>query len=146
MSTQHIDNKISPTKLDRIKQRSQHDRSAVFNNLGHLIDLEMLRRCFHSQDGSKAVGIDKITKEEYEQNLEENLGQLLIKIRRGSYHPQAARIVEIPKTDGSLRPLAISCFEDKIVQEAVRKIIEAIYEPVFLDCSHAPYVRIDVAS
>lgn len=96
----------------------------------------MLRRCFHCQDGSKAVGIDKITKKEYEQNLEENLGQLLLKIRRGSYHPRASRIVEIPKTDGSLRPLAISCFEDKIVQEAVRGIVEAIYEPVFLNCSH----------
>lgn len=135
-SPQHRDKENSPTKLDRIKQRSTQDQKAVFNNLGHLIDLEMLRRCFHRQDGSKAVGIDKITKEEYEQNLDENLEALLLKIRRGSYHPQASRIVQIPKTDGSLRPLAIACFEDKIIQEAVRQIVEAIYEPVFLDCSH----------
>lgn len=135
-STQHRDQQDSLTKLDRIKQRSQRDRGAVFNNLGHQIDLDLLRRCFHSLDGSKAVGIDGVTKEQYEQSLEENLGQLLMKIRRGSYHPRASRIVEIPKSDGSLRPLAISCFEDKIVQEAVRRIIEAIYEPVFLECSH----------
>jgi group II intron reverse transcriptase/maturase len=108
----------------------------VFNNLGHQVDLDLLRRCFHSLDGSKAVGIDGVTKEEYEQNLEKNLEQLLIKIRRGSYHPKASRIVEIPKSDGSRRPLAIACFEDKIVQEAVRRIVEAIYEPVFLECSH----------
>lgn len=135
-STQQKDQVSPSTKLDRIKQRSQRDRGAVFNNLGHQIDLGMLRRCFHSQDGSKAVGIDNVTKDQYEQNLEENLGQLLSKIRRGSYHPQASRIVEIPKSDGTRRPLAIACFEDKIVQEAVRRIVEAIYEPVFLECSH----------
>ena len=94
-----------------------------------------MRKCFHYQDGSKAVGSDNVTKEEYKQNLKENLGQLLIKIRRGSYHSQASRIVAIPKTGKSLRPLAISCFEDKIKQEVVRRIIEAIYEPVFLNFS-----------
>ena len=108
----------------------------MFNNLGYLINLEMLRSCHHGLDGSKAVGIDGVTKEEYEQNLEENLERLLTKIRKGSYHPQASRIVEIPKSDGSKRPLAIACHEDKIVQAAVKRILEAIYEPLFLDCSH----------
>jgi group II intron reverse transcriptase/maturase len=108
----------------------------VFNNLGHLINLEMLRSCHHGLDGSKAVGIDGITKEKYEQNLEENLELLLMKLRKGSYHPKASRIVEILKSDGGKRPLAIACFEDKIVQEAVKRILEAIYEPLFLDCSH----------
>lgn len=136
MSTQHRDQEILSTKLDRINQRSQRDRGTVFNNLGHLINLEMLRSCFHSLDGSKAVGIDNVTKEQYEQNLEENLGQLLKKIRRGSYHPQASRIAEIPKSDGSRRPLAIACLEDKIVQESVKRILDAIYEPLFLECSH----------
>jgi len=136
VSTQHREHEDLHTKLDRIKQRSLRDRGMVFNNLGHQINLEMLRSCFHSLDGSKAVGIDNVTKEQYEQNLEENLGQLLMKIRRGSYHPKASRIVEIPKSDGSRRPLAIACFEDKIVQESVKRIVEAIYEPLFLECSH----------
>jgi group II intron reverse transcriptase/maturase len=87
-------------------------------------------------DGRKAVGIDGITKEEYGKNLDSNLTELLNKIRRGSYHPKASRIQEIPKADGSTRPLAIACFEDKIVQEMVRRILERIYEPWFLDCSH----------
>lgn len=136
MSTQQMGSENSYTGLDRIEQRSRQDRDAVFNNLGHQINRDLLEACFHSLDGSKAVGIDNVTKEQYEQNLEENLSQLLVKIRRGSYHPQASRIVEIPKSDGSLRPLAIACLEDKIVQEAVRRIVEAIYEPVFLECSH----------
>lgn len=124
------------TKLNRIKQRSQQSRGTVFNNIGHLINLDALRQCHHSLDGTKAVGIDGMSKEKYEQNLEGNLNQLLMKIRKGSYHPKAARIVEIPKSDGSSRPLAISCHEDKIVQAAVKQILEAIYEPVFLTCSH----------
>ncbi|MBF0315844.1 MAG: hypothetical protein HQK52_20650 [Oligoflexia bacterium] len=136
MSTQHRDNTNLQTKLDRVKQRSQQDRGIVFNNLGHLIDLDMLRRCHHGLDGSKAVGIDGVYKYEYEQNLEGNLEQLLINIRKGSYHPKASRIVEIPKSDGSKRPLAIACHEDKIVQEATKRIVEAIYEPLFIECSH----------
>jgi group II intron reverse transcriptase/maturase len=87
-------------------------------------------------DGTKAVGIDGIKKSKYGEKLEANLQELLIKIRRGSYHPQASRIVEIPKVSGGRRPLAISCFEDKIVQEAVKRIIERIYEPLFVEVSH----------
>jgi retron-type reverse transcriptase len=96
----------------------------------------MLELSFHSLDGSKAVGIDGMTKEKYGENLDENLSQLLMRIRTGSYHPQALRIVEIPKSDGSKRPLTIACFEDKVVQESVRRILERIYEPLFLECSH----------
>ena len=124
------------TKLDRIGQRSRKDPQATFNNLGHALDLDLLRTCFHSLDGRKAVGMDGITKEQYGRKLESNLQELLKRIRNGSYYPQPARIVEIPKVDGSTRPLAISCTEDKIVQEAVRQILEQIYEPHFLDCSY----------
>jgi len=124
------------TKLDRVEQRSRQDRKTVFNNLGHLINLEMLETCHRRLDGAKAVGVDGIRKEDYERELDQNLKGLLMRIRRGSYHPRAARIVEIPKADGSMRPLAISCYEDKIVQEAVRRILERIYEPIFLECSH----------
>ncbi len=95
-----------------------------------------LRACFHGLDAKKAVGVDGITKEEYGRKLESNLQELLKKIRNGSYYPKPARIVEIPKADGSMRPLAISCIEDKMVQEAVRCILERIYEPHFLNCSY----------
>jgi RNA-directed DNA polymerase len=134
--TQHSGHLDLQTKLDRVEKRSRANRKAVFNNLGHLINLEMLRLCHHRLDGKKAVGIDGITKEVYERNLEENLKDLLMRIRKGSYHPKPSRITEIPKADGSKRPLAISCYEDKIVQEAVRRILEKIYEPIFRDYSH----------
>lgn len=108
----------------------------MFNNLGHALDLDLLRICFHSLDAKKAVGVDGITKQQYERKLESNLQQLLLRIRNGSYYPKPSRIAEIPKADGSKRPLAISCIEDKIVQEAVCCILERIYEPHFLDCSY----------
>ena len=136
MSTQHRDERDLLTKLDRLEKRSQADHGTVFNNLGHLINIEMLRLCYHGLDGSKAVGIDGMTKEMYAKTLAENLDWLLKRIRSGSYHPKVARIHEIEKSDGTMRPLAISCFEDKIVQDAVKRILERIYEPIFLNCSH----------
>jgi len=136
MLTQQRGTEDLQTKLDRVEQRSRRDQKTVFNNLGHILNLEMLRTCYHSLDGSKAVGIDGIRKEKYGEKLEENLARLLSSIRTGSYHPRASRIVEIDKVDGSKRPLAISCFEDKIVQEAVKRILERIFEPMFLNCSH----------
>ena len=96
----------------------------------------MLRECYRELDGKKAIGIDGVTKEVYGKELEENLQDLLERIRRRAYKPQASKVVEIPKEDGSTRPLAISCFEDKIVQQAVTKILTAIYEPQFLSCSY----------
>jgi RNA-directed DNA polymerase len=124
------------TKLERVEIRSRANPSAIFNNLGHVLDLDLLRTCFHSLDAKKAVGVDKITKEMYGIKLETKLAHLLKRIRNQSYYPKPARIVEIPKVDGSTRPLAISCIEDKIVQEAVRRILEQIFEPHFLDCSY----------
>ena len=124
------------TKLERVEQRSRRDPGTVFNNVGYILDLELLRECYDSLDGTKAVGIDGVNKETYGKNLESNLKELLLKIRRGSYHPQASRITEIPKVSGGTRPLAIACFEDKIVQEAAKRIVERIYEPLFADCSY----------
>lgn len=124
------------TKLRRINLRSAADRHMVFNNLGHVIDLKMLFDCYRELDGKKAVGIDGVTKLEYGQNLEENLKALLTSVRRGTYAPKPSRIVEIPKEDGSKRPLSIACLDDKIVQLAMAKILEAIYEPIFLPGSY----------
>ena len=119
------------TKLERVEIRSRDNPSAIFNNLGHALDLDLLRTCFHSLDAKKAVGVDGITKEMYGKKLESNLQNLLKKIRNQSYYPKPSRIVEIPKVDGSKRPLAISCIEDKIVQEAVRRILEKIFDRIF---------------
>ena len=130
------DNNQKITKLINISKRAQFLPETVFNNIGYVIDMDMLRVCFKELSASKAIGADGVTKTAYGAKLEDNLTDLLARIRREGYKPQASRIVEIPKEDGSTRPLAISCFEDKIVQLAVAKILTAIYEPVFLPCSY----------
>ena len=124
------------TKLKRIGKKAVCDKETVFNNIGCVIDLDLLRESYHELDGRKAIGIDGVTKSFYGKSLEENLQVLLKKIRSYAYKPQASRLVEIPKEDGSKRPLAISCFEDKIVQNAVAKVLSAIFEPTFLPCSY----------
>lgn len=135
MSVHSKDGKTWLTKLDRIGELSAKDQTMVFNNLGHMINRDMLKELFQRLDGNKAVGIDGVRKEEYEETLDENIDKLMMRIRRGTYRPKPARIKEIPKEDGSTRPLAICCLEDKLVQLAASTILNKIYEPLFLKCS-----------
>jgi len=128
--------KQKTTRLECIGKRAMHRKDTVFNNIGYVVDLDLLSECYQELNGKKAIGIDGVTKESYGKGLEDNLQDLLERIRRNAYKPQASRIVEIPKEDGSTRPLAISCFEDKIVQLAVSKILTSIFEPQFLPCSY----------
>ena len=102
-----------------------------FMTLMHHISVNNLRQAFRGLDGSKAVGIDQVTKKQYQQNLEANLVALCDEIARGGWRPKPSREVLIPKPQGGTRPLAIGCLEDKIVQQLVAKILEAIYEPIF---------------
>ncbi|KTD10970.1 reverse transcriptase (RNA-directed DNA polymerase) [Legionella gratiana] len=124
------------TKLERIGELSGKDKPILFNNLGHLLNSDMLKEQFRRLDGNKAIGIDKISKEAYGEKLDENIKALIKKLRRRTYRPKPARITEIPKEDGSTRPLAISCLEDKLVQLSVSTILNKIYEPLFLACSY----------
>lgn len=121
------------TKLARISQLSKENPDMVFTSLGHLINKEMLKSCHTQMDGTKAVGIDGITKEEYGRSLEENINALIERLKKKSYKPKPARLVEIPKDNGKMRPLSIYCHEDKLVQEALRRILEAVFEPIFYD-------------
>lgn len=121
------------TKLERISQLSSEQPELVFTSVGHLINKEMLKRCHEQMDGKKAAGIDGITKEDYEKNLEENLARLVESLKRKAYKPKPARKVEIPKENGKTRPISIYCYEDKLVQEGLREILEAVFEPQFYD-------------
>lgn len=105
----------------------------VFTSLGHLINKEMLRDCHIQMDGDKEVGIDGVTKDEYGKHLETNLELLVERLKKKSYRPKPARLVEIPKENGKMRPLSIYSYEDKLVQEALRRILEAVFEPMFYD-------------
>ena len=119
------------TKLERIAELSRENSNMVFTSIGHLINKELLMDCHRKMDGDKAVGIDGITKEEYEKNLDANLEDLVTRLKRHSYKPKPARRVEIPKDNGKTRPLSIYCYEDKLIQEALRRILEAVFEPHF---------------
>lgn len=121
------------TKLARISQLSSENPDMVFTSIGHLINKELLKDCHEEMDGKKAAGIDGITKEEYQRNLEENLEKLVERLKKKSYKPKPARLVEIPKENGKTRPLSIYSYEDKLVQEALRRILEAVFEPHFCE-------------
>ena len=121
------------TKLARISQMSKENPNMVFTSIAHLINKEMLKECHKEMDGDKAVGIDGVTKADYERNLDENLDKLMDKLKMKAYKPQPARKVEIPKDNGKMRQLSIFCYEDKLVQEALKRILEAVFEPLFYD-------------
>ena len=124
------------TKLERIMEISATTPKPEFTSLYHLINIEMMKQCHKELDGSKAVGIDKVTKAEYEEHLEENLTNLVSRLKNKAYKPLPSLRVFIPKANGKKRPLGIASYEDKIVQLAVKKILEAIYEPRFLNCMY----------
>ncbi len=121
------------TKLARISELSAKNPEMCFTSVGHLINKELLASCYHALDKDKAVGIDGVTKEEYGLELDKNLDELVDRLKRKAYKPKPARRVEIPKDNGKTRPLSIYCFEDKLVQEALRRILEAVFEPHFYD-------------
>ena len=101
-------------------------------NLASYINVNSLRAIHRTMDKKKASGIDKVTKEKYEQNLEENLENLVKRMKTGSYRPNPTRRVYIPKeTKGKMRPLGISSYEDKLVENAIAQILEQIYEQKF---------------
>ncbi|AGK96629.1 group II intron reverse transcriptase/maturase [Clostridium pasteurianum] len=124
------------TKLERIAEISAKTRKPEFTSLYHHINDGMLRQCHKELDGNKAVGIDRVTKTKYEVNLEENISNLVKRLKNKSYKPLPSLRVFIPKGNGKMRPLGIASYEDKMVQLAVKKILEAIYEPRFLRNMH----------
>lgn len=124
------------TKLARIAEISKDKPKEIFTSIYHLLNKELLIICHRELNGNKAIGIDGITKLEYEENLEENITQLEEELRSMTYKPEPAKRVYIPKANGKVRGLAIAVYEDKIVQLALKKIIEAIFEPKFLDCMY----------
>ena len=119
------------TKITRINQISKERPNEIFTSIYHLINYELLKECFDELDGNKATGLDKVTKDIYYMNLDENLNNLVNRLKTKSYRPSPARKVNIPKANGKLRGLAMANFEDKIVQMAVKKLVEAIFEPKF---------------
>lgn len=98
----------------RISDKAQ-DRNFVFTNLLTHINVDSLKEAFKALNGKKALGVDSISKTEYGKDLENNLMQLSTKLQKGTYRPKPKKEVLIPKANGKTRPIAIACFEDKLV-------------------------------
>ncbi len=116
--------------------RTLSEKHARLETLINHVNYETLYAEHRRQDRHKAVGVDRVTKEEYEKNLEENLKDLVKRMKSFSYRPQPVRRVEIPKANGKTRPLGIPSYEDKLVQGVMADILNEVYEPRFLDCSY----------
>jgi len=124
------------TKLARIAEMARADPKMRFTSVGHFIDAEALKESHNEMKSGKATGVDGVTKEIYEENVEENLANLVGRLKQKSYRPQPARRTYIPKDEKSMRPLGIPAYEDKVVQHALKRILEAIYEQDFMDYSY----------
>jgi len=124
-------------KLLRIAEKARREPEFQFTSLFHLMNKELLRRCFAELRSGKAPGLDRVTKEEYEADLEGNLERLVEKLHRMAYIPQPVLRVYIPKPGSDKqRPLGIPCLEDKLVQAGLARILGAIYEQDFIEDSY----------
>ena len=100
------------TKLERIAEISAETKKPVFTSIYHLINAELLKQCHKELDGKKAVGVDKVTKEEYGKNLDRNIEDLVQRLKNKSFKPLPSLRVYIPKGNGKMRPLGIASYED----------------------------------
>ena len=105
-------------------------------SLIHLVNKETIKEQHRKQQNGKASGIDNITKEGYDKNLDENIDNLINRMKKFSYKPLAVRRTYIPKLNGKLRQLGIPAYEDKLVQGVMANILNEIYECKFLECSY----------
>jgi RNA-directed DNA polymerase len=123
--------------LERIRQAARQKKEMRFTSLLHHVDVDSLREAFYALKRKAAPGVDGVTWEDYEADLERKLADLCDRVHRGGpYHPLPARRGYIPKSDGKQRPLAIAALDDKIVQRAVQEVLSAIYEEDFLGFSY----------
>ena len=125
------------TGLERISQLVDEYPDRKVQTIMHLVNKETLKGVHERQEANKARGIDKVSKSSYEENLEENLENLISRMKQFSYRPQPVRRTYIPK-EGSdqVRPLGIPAYEDKLVQGTMADVLTVIYEPKFYDCSY----------
>ena len=122
--------------LERVRVAARQRRKEKFTSLLHRIDPAMLRMAFFAIKRDAAPGVDGMTWETYEQDLDHRIEDLHTRVHTGAYRAQPSRRSYIPKEDGSKRPLAVAALEDKIVQRAVAAVLSAIYEEEFLGFSY----------
>jgi RNA-directed DNA polymerase len=124
------------TSLQGIAKKAERQKKYRFRNLFRMLNEENLRDCWRAVRKNAAYGVDGVSAREYEQDLEGNIGRLVERLRQRRYRAKLVRRAYIPKGEGKVRPLGIPATEDKLLQVAVKRILEAIYEQDFLRCSY----------
>ncbi len=122
--------------LDRVRQAAKQDKEKRFTTLLHHVTIQQLESSYYSLKRKAAAGVDGMTWEEYGEDLAGRLANLHGRIHRGAYRAQPSRRVWIPKPDGRKRPLGIAALEDKIVQHAVGRVLNQIWEEDFQGFSY----------
>jgi RNA-directed DNA polymerase len=128
--------KTVQTSLLGIANKARSDKRYRFRNLYRELNEELLLDSWRLLRKDAALGVDRVSAAEYEANLEENIHQLVERLKRKSYRAKLVRRHYIPKMDGGKRPLGIPATEDKLLQLAVKRLLAAIYEQDFLWCSY----------
>jgi len=126
---------VSPG-LDRVREAARQRKKERFTALLHHVTIDLLRDAFAALKRRAAPGVDGVTWQDYEANIEGNLRDLHSRVQRGTYRAQPVRRRFIPKADGKQRPLGVTAMEDKIVQRAVATVLNEIYEEDFLGFSY----------
>jgi group II intron reverse transcriptase/maturase len=124
------------TSLQAIAKKASERPEYRFRDLFRLLNEDMLRDSWRDIRKSAAYGVDRVSAAEYEQDLESNTHRLVEELKRKRYRAKNVRRVYIPKGNGKLRPLGIPATQDKLLQMAVKRILEAIFEQDFLRCSY----------
>ena len=133
----HRNSRTVSTKQQRIAELAKQSPQMGFTSLAYLMDIDWLEEAYRRTRKDGAAGVDGMTAEEYEANLESNLQGLLDRVKAGTYRAPPVRRVHIPKggSPSETRPIGIPTLEDKVLQRAVVMLLEPIYEQDFHDCS-----------
>jgi RNA-directed DNA polymerase len=136
-STRRAQDRASVSQaLERIRQAAKQRKKEKFTALFHHISVELLRLSFFALKKDAAPGVDGLTWQDYEADLDHNIEDLHARVQRGAYRAMPSRRQYLPKPDGRQRPIAIAALEDKIVQRATAAVLNTIYEEEFLGFSY----------
>ena len=124
------------TSLQAIALKAEMQPGYRFQNLFGMLNEDLLKDSWRYIRKDAAYGIDRVSADEYEQNLDENIHQLVEDLKRKRYRAKLVLRRYIPKGNGKFRPLGLVATQDKLLQMAVKRILQAIYEQDFLDCSY----------
>jgi hypothetical protein len=128
--------KREQTSLQGIAMKAKADGKHRFQDLYRCLNVPFLHSCWKDLNKNAASGIDKVTAQDYEKDLDANIHSLVERLKNKQYHAKLVRRCYIPKENGKERPLGIPALEDRLLQLACSKLLMAIFEADFLDNSY----------